>query len=148
VHGGTVPSLEAKLADLTAVFANLTDPQERLAFAAEGGRRASALRPEERTEVNRVRACVSPVWLVGESREGKCYFRAEAESPVVQGLLALLSDFYSEARAEEIAATNVDPLEALGLLRDLSPTRRNGLAGARALIQAYARSQLNQSRPS
>lgn len=131
--------LEAKLADLIATFAGLTDPQERLALAADWGRRLEPLGPAERIDANRVRACVSPVWLVGEQREGCCFFRAEAESPVVKGLLGLLCDFYSGASPLEIAGSATDPLESLGLLRDLSPTRRNGVAGARALIQSIAR---------
>ncbi len=134
-------TLETKLAELKAAFADLSDPQERLALAADWGRRTRPLKPEERTESNRVRACISPVWLAGEMRDGRCFFHADAESPVVKGLLTLLTEFYSGASPEELAATPPDPLEALGLLRDLSPTRRNGLAGARAVIQAYARGQ-------
>ena len=34
---------------------------------------------------------------------------------------------------------DADPLEALGLIRHLSPTRRNGLASARARIRELAR---------
>lgn len=137
--------LEAKLADLTATFVDLTDPQERLALAADWSRRMKPLRPEERIEANRVRACVSAVWLVGELSDGRCFFRAEAESPVVNGLLGLLCDFYSGSRPLEIASSAVNPLESLGLLRDLSPTRRNGLTGARALIQGIARSYADEA---
>ncbi len=134
-------TLETKLAELTASFAGLCDPQERMALAAEWGRRARPLKPEERSESNRVRACISPVWLVAETRDGRCFFHAEAESPVVKGLLTLLTEFYSGVSPEELAASPPDPLEALGILHDLSPTRRNGLAGARAVIQSYARGQ-------
>lgn len=101
------------------------------------------LSPAERVDANRVRACVSAVWLVGELRDGRCFFRAEAESPVVKGLLALLGEFYSGENAHEIAASAIDPLESLGLLRELSPTRRNGLSAARAQMQSFAHSQAN-----
>lgn len=133
--------LETKLAELAASFADLHDPQERMALAADWGRRLKPLKPEERIDAHRVRACMAPVWLVAELRDGCCFYHAEAESPVVRGLLALLTEFYSGATPEEISSSDVDPLEALGLLRDLSPTRRNGLAGARAVIQAHARGQ-------
>ena len=39
----------------------------------------------------------------------------------------------------EILATDADPLEALDLMRNLSPTRRNGLAAVRATILDFAR---------
>jgi cysteine desulfuration protein SufE len=140
-----VTPLEAKLADLTATFADLTDPQERMSFAADWGRRIKPVSPAERIDANRVPACISPVWLVGEVREGQCFFRAEAESPVVKGLLALLCELYSGVNPQEIAASNLDPLDALGLLRNLSPTRRNGLAGARSLIQGFAKNHSAQA---
>lgn len=140
--------LEAKLADLTATFADLADQQERMALAADWGRRLKPLSPAERVDAYRVRACISPVWLVGELVSGQCFFRAEAESPVVKGLLGLLCEFYSGVNPQEIAEAKENPLEALGLLRDLSPTRRNGLAGARAVIQAFARSHAEPGAPS
>ena len=49
--------------------------------------RLAPLPPNERVDANRVRGCVSVVWLVGEIREERCYFRGDAESPVVRGLV-------------------------------------------------------------
>jgi cysteine desulfuration protein SufE len=79
---------------------------------------------------------------VGESREGRCYFRSDAESPVVRGLVGFLCEFFNGASTTEIASTDIDPLTALDLTRNLSPTRRNGLTAARHAILAFARGQL------
>jgi cysteine desulfuration protein SufE len=147
-QGLGVTHLDTKLADLVATFAVLTDSQERMALAADWGRRMKPLPPSERLDVHRVRGCVSPVWLVGELLDGRCFFRAEAESPVVRGLLALLCEFYAGVSPREIAACTIDPLERLELLRNLSPTRRNGLASARACIQAFARGHAESEKES
>ena len=40
--------------------------------------------------------------------------------------------------SENTNAIPGDPLEALDLAKNLSPTRRNGLASARATIRAFA----------
>lgn len=46
--------------------------------------------------------------------------------------------FFSDAPAAEIAASDLDPLATLDLLRNLSPTRRNGLAATLKAIRTYA----------
>lgn len=123
----------------------LHDPQERLALIVDRAKRAAPLGAHERTEANRVRGCVSVVWLVGEIRDGVCHFRADAESPVVRGLVLLLCEFFSGFAPALIAGSDADPLDALELTKNLSPTRRNGLAAARAAIRAFAARQTSPS---
>ena len=118
----------------------IEDHHERLAAVVNRARRDAAFPPEERKDATRVRGCISAVWVSGEMREGRCYFRSDADGPLVKGLVALLCEFFSGARPDEIIATDTDPLLALGLMAHLSPTRRNGLASARAAIIAFAES--------
>ena len=139
--------LTRKLEQLVEDLAILDDPQERLALVVDRAKRVAPLPPHERTDANRVRGCVSVVWLVGELREGLCHFRGDAESPLVRGLVVLLCEFFSGFPPAALAATEVDPLETLGLMRNLSPTRRNGLNAARNAIRAFAHAQLAPSPP-
>jgi cysteine desulfuration protein SufE len=118
------------------------DPQERLAAVVDRARRLPKLGPGERTDTHRVRGCSSSVWLIPELREGRCYFRVGADSPVVLGLVALLADFHAGSTPAEIISNPADPLETLDLTRTLSPTRRHGLAAVHAAIRAFAVSQL------
>ena len=130
--------LAEKLQHVIDDFAVLDDPQERLAAVVDRAKKIPPLPPSDRTDANRVRGCVSVVWLVGERRDGRCYFRSDAESPVVRGLLAFLCDFFNGASVAEVAASDLEPLDALDITRNLSPTRRNGLAAARHAIRAFA----------
>jgi cysteine desulfuration protein SufE len=137
--------LAEKLQRLVDDFAVVDDVQERLTAVIDRARSAPPLPQIERTEANRVRGCVSIVWLIGELREGRCYFRSDAESPVVRGLVAFLCDFFNGAPPAEVAETSLEPLAALDLMRNLSPTRRNGLAAARNAIREFARRALAAS---
>jgi cysteine desulfuration protein SufE len=130
--------LAEKLQRIIENFAVLDDPQERLGAVIDRAKKLPPLPESDRTDANRVRGCVSVVWLVGELHAGRCYFRSDADSPVVRGLLAFLSDFFSGAPVGEVAASELEPLDALGITRNLSPTRRNGLAAARKAIRAFA----------
>ena len=131
--------LAEKLARLKEDLAPFDDPQERLAFLVERARRAPSLPPEQRVDANRVNGCVSVVWLAGRAGPEACEFLTHADSPVVHGLLRLLCDFHGGASAAEVADCGIDPLAELGITRDLSPTRVNGLASARARIREIAR---------
>lgn len=131
-------TLSEKQQHLVDDYALIDDAQERLALVVDRAKRLPPLAESERTDAHRVRGCVSLVHLVGEIREGLCYFRCDADSPLVRGLVALLCDFYGGATPAAIVASDADPLEAIGLLKNLSPTRRHGLASARATIRAFA----------
>ena len=130
--------LPDKLQRLIDEFALIDDPQERMALVVDRARRLPPFPEGERTEMHRVRGCISQAWIVGELHGGHCRFRCDADSPLVQGLLALLCDFFSDAPPAEVAASAADPLDALGLTRHLSPTRQNGLTNARARIRELA----------
>jgi cysteine desulfuration protein SufE len=134
-------TLEEKQRQLIADYAIIDDAQERLSAVVDAARRQPPLPDTERTEANRVKGCVSLAWLAAEMRAGRCYFRNDADSPLVRGLLKLLCDLYSGATPAEVAATEPVLLEELGLARNLSPTRLNGLRSVRAKIRDFAAAQ-------
>ena len=140
-------TLAQKLAHLAAELALFPDPQEQLAFLVDRAKRVPPLAAAERSEANRVHGCVSVVWLTGEMRCGCCHFRADADSPLVRGLVIFLAEFFSGASPAEVAASELDPLETLGLTRQLSPTRRHGLAAARTHLLELARTEARKLTP-
>jgi len=120
----------------------IENPQERLAAVVDRARRRPPLPADERTDVHRVPGCVSQVWLVGELRDGRCHFRCDADGPLVKCLVAFLCDYFSGATPTEILADSTDPLAALDLLKNLSPTRQNGLAAVHTTIRTIAKRYL------
>jgi cysteine desulfuration protein SufE len=119
-------------------FLFIENAQERLAAVVDRARRLPPLPAELRTEAQRVEGCVSQVWLVPELRDGRCHFRCDADGPLVKGLVAFLCAYHDGATPAEVLGDDADPLAELGLLANLSPTRRNGLAAVRAAIGAFA----------
>ena len=131
-------TLAEKQQQLTDDYGIIDDALERLSAVVDRARRLPPLPEGERTEANRVHGCISLAWVVGEVREGRCQFRTDADSPLVRGLLALLCDLYSGATPAEVAATEPKLIEDLGLARNLSPTRLNGLRSVRAKMREFA----------
>jgi len=117
----------------------IIDPHERLTVAMGWKTGMAPLHEVERTEENRVRGCVSRVWLAAGMEEGRCRFRVDADSPLVRGLVGMLCGIYDGATPDEVAAEEPTALEEAGILRNLSPTRQNGLAAVRRVLVEFAR---------
>ena len=129
-------------------FSTIPDRQERLAAIIDRSRRRQSFSAAERIAEHRVAGCQSAVWLIGELRaDGTLALRIDADSPLVKGLVLFLCEAYSGALPAEIAATEPSFLDELGLLRDLSPTRQNGLAAVRACIRAIAIAAIKPAQP-
>lgn len=135
-------TLAEKQLQLVENYSIIDDPQERLAAVVDDARKMPTLPVTERTEANRVKGCISQAWIVGEVREALLFFRCDADSPLVRGLLKLLCELYSGATPTEVASTEPALLDQLDLARNLSPTRLNGLRSVRAKIREFAVSHL------
>jgi len=117
--------------------------EQRARLLMQWGERLEPLSEAERGEANRVHGCESRVWLVAE-RQGQCWqFRAASEARLLRGLLALLLARVNGVPNEELAQLDLPAwFSQLGLERQLSPSRSNGLQAVlvrmQQLIQAPA----------
>ena len=92
------------------------------------GERLQPLTEAERNEANRVDGCDSLVWLVAERRGDAWHFRAASEARLIRGLLAVLLARIDGLNADGLAALDLPTwFDQLGLARQLSPSRANGL---------------------
>ena len=136
-------SIDQTIEDLADEFALLPDWEERISHVIELARSLAPITDEERTEENRVRGCVSRVWLVSERHPhepGKLFFRGDSDAHLVRGEIAMLLRIFSGRTPAEILA--VDPravFERLGLKEALTAQRSNGLFSMMNRIQQQAR---------
>ena len=121
-----------------ARFLAIPDPQERLAALVSRRPGLGRFEDSERVDELLVRGCVSRVWLAAAFENGRCRYRVGADSPMVMGLVSVLCELYDGAAPEEIAAVEPEIFEALGISKNLTPTRLNGLAGVRRAIREFA----------
>lgn len=123
-------------------FAFFGDWSERYQYLIDLGRKLPPFPDEWKTDENRLHGCQSIVWIVGEGDAGRLDFHAASDSAIVSGLVFLALRVYSGRPAAEIAATDPDYIQAIGLAKHLSPTRSNGLAALLAFIRERARTTL------
>ena len=126
-----MPAPQQEIAkDLTEDFSLFQDWEERYRYIIELGDRLPNLAETHRTEVNRVQGCTSNAWLVAEldSATSLITFRADSDSQIVRGLIAILLMFFSERSPAEIVDFDITPyFHEMTLDKHLSRSRSNGL---------------------
>lgn len=121
-------SLPPAAEEALAVFRAAPGWEQRARLLMQWGERLAPLSADERCAANRVHGCESVVWLVGESANGRWNFRAASDARLIRGLLALLLVRVAGASAQELQGLDLaDWFDQLGLARQLSPSRSNGL---------------------
>ena len=121
-------SLPAAASEALQAFAACPGWDQRARLQMHWGERLEPLSAEQCSDEHRVQGCASQVWLLAERRDNRWYFQAASDARLLRGLLALLLARVNGLTAAELAT--VDPLDwftQLGLGRQLSPSRSNGL---------------------
>ncbi len=119
--------------DIVDDFELLDDWEDRYRYIIELGRSLEPLPEDAYTDANKVRGCVSQVWLqtrveAGDDGTPVLYFVGDSDAHIVRGLVAIMIAYYSGRPAKQVADTDAGPLLArLGLNEHLTPQRSNGL---------------------
>ena len=102
--------------------------EQRARMLMQWGERLPALADDEKVDANLVQGCESLVWLVGRLQDGHWQFAASSEARMIRGLVALLLARVNGLTTEELQQVDLPGwFEQLGLSRQLSPSRSNGL---------------------
>lgn len=133
--------LPQNIQDMIDDFAFLGDWEERYMHVIDMGKALPALTEPEKNAANKVKGCVSQVWVVTETDAGAgtLRFRGDSDSHIVKGLVAIVIALYDNRTPAEITAIDAEPiLSQLGLSEHLSSQRSNGLRAMIVRIKAIA----------
>jgi len=137
-----MPTIE----DITADFEFLDDWEDRYRYLIELGRSLPTIPEAELNEANKVRGCVSQVWLISRTDDAsppRLTFLGESDAHIVRGLVAIALALFSGRTAPEILDADAEATFArLGLQEHLTPQRSNGLRSMVARIKDDARQAL------
>lgn len=121
-------AIDAVLDDLAEDFDLFDDWEDRIAYVIDLGKDLAPLPDADRVETNKVPGCAAQVWLAHEARDGRLVFRADSDSAISKGNVALLLKLYSGRTPAEILAFDARAaLDRLGLPQALTRQRANGL---------------------
>ena len=129
-------TLPADAVTALATFQAAAGWEQRARLLMQWGERLAPLSDAERCEANRVQGCESQVWLLAERDGAHWQFRASSDARLLRGLLALLLARVNGLAQAELAQLDLpDWFAQLGLARQLSPSRSNGLQAVLTRMQ-------------
>ena len=133
--------------DILDTFDLLGDWEQRYQYLVELGERLPPLAAADRTEDNRVKPCMSQVWVAtapDDSRPGTVRVTGDCDTAIIKGVVALLVSLCDGKTPAEILALDFDGLfEGLKLAEHLSPSRHVGIFAIVEKIREQASAQLN-----
>ena len=120
-------SIQEKQQQIIENFDLLDAWDEKYAYLIELGTGMPAMAPELKTDETLVRGCQSNVWFHTDCKGGIFYLEADSDSLIVRGIAALLVEVFSGQPASEVAAADLSFIDTIGMWKNLSSSRNNGL---------------------
>ncbi|WP_335943489.1 SufE family protein [Pseudomonas sp. G166] len=121
-------SLPTEAAAALQIFQDASSWEQRARLLMQWGERLPPLNDADKCDANLVSGCESQVWLVGQLHDGHWQFAASSDARLIRGLVALLLARVNGLSADELQQVDLpDWFNQLGLSRQLSPSRSNGL---------------------
>jgi len=131
------------LDDIVDTFELLGDWDQRYQYLVELGEKLPALPEEARTEDNKVKGCMSQVWVHAYSNPDDpklIRYHGDCDTSIIKGVLALLIQLAEDRSADDIRKMDVDEFfERLKLDEHLSPNRHVGVYAIVDLMKQQAR---------
>ena len=117
-----------KLDDIVDIFELLGDWDQRYQYLIELGEKLPPMPGKLKTGDNRVKGCMSQVWISAYLEDDKIKFHGDSDTSVIKGILALLISLCDGLTAQQIQALDMDEIfTALNLDEHLSPNRHFGV---------------------
>jgi len=136
----------ATLDEFVANFELLGDWEQRYQYLIELGEKLPPLAAKFKTEDNKVKGCMSQVWLHADLNDAnRVHYYGDSDTSIIKGVVALLIALAENKTAEEIQQLDMDEIfTRLNLHEHLSPNRHVGVYAIVTLMQHQAR-QLKQA---
>jgi len=131
-------TMEQTIANYKEDFDLFDDPNDKLEYIFDLGKKHTTLPDEEKNDGTFVVGCASAAWLVGECKDGMLLLRGEGTSEMAKGMLTLLLSIFANRPVEEILAFEPAKLQEMGVIELLSPVRQQSLEAFLKMVYAYA----------
>ncbi|MBD2576418.1 SufE family protein [Oscillatoria sp. FACHB-1406] len=118
--------IPAKLSTLVARFKRHSDPKLRYQQLLSYAKKLQPLPEEDKVPENKVKGCVSQVYISARIEDGKVVYSGDSDAQLVKGLVAFLIEGLNGLTPEEILKVSPDFIAETGLNASLTPSRANG----------------------
>lgn len=116
--------------------------EDRYRYIIDLGKNLKPLDSQYKTDDHKVKGCTSQVWIIREEKTSlpdSLFFRADSDSTIVKGLVAILLSLVNGKPKAAIQNLSFEEIfQSLGLSGHLSPSRSNGFFAMVKHVQKIA----------
>ena len=125
MSSSTTP-LPPKLAKIVDRFQRRDNPKQKYEQLLWYAKKLPEMPEAAKTENNKVKGCVSQVYITASLEDGKVIYQGDSDAQLVKGLVAFLIEGLNDLAPNEIVQVEPDFIEDTGLKVSLTPSRANG----------------------
>ena len=108
---------------------SVLEGMERLQYIIEEAKKVDPLGDEYKTEQNKIRGCISNLWVAGEQlADGTMEYYHDADSHMTKGTAKVILDMVNGEPKEEVASLTIESFKPLGIRELLTMQRQVGFA--------------------
>ena len=108
---------------------SVLEGHDRLQYIIDEARTVEPLKDEFKTEENKIRGCVSNLWVIGNVLEdGTVQYKHDAESFITKGTAKIILDVVNGEHKSEVATLTLESFIPLGIKELLTMQRQVGFA--------------------
>ena len=120
-------------------FSDIVDWLDRYAQIIDLGNELPAIDEKLKTPEHLIEGCQSRVWLDATMDDnGHVHYVADSDAIIVKGIISMLISVLNDQTPDDILASDLHFIDAIGLGEHLSPTRSNGLLAMVKQMRLYA----------
>ena len=114
------------LNNLVEKLKSTNDPKRKYEYILWLGKKLPSPNNEILIPENKVKGCVSEVYVKGTLKQGKIYWQGFSDALITRGLLSFLISGLDSLSPREILNLSNNFIEDTGLKKSLTPSRSNG----------------------
>lgn len=132
----------ASIDKLVQRFQKTTDPKRRYEQLLWLAKKLDAFPEEAKVEDNKVKGCVSQVYVIAAIEDGKLHYQGDSDAQITKGLVAFLIGGMNGLTPQEVVDLSPDFIKDTQLDVSLTPSRANGFYNIFKTMQQKAASLL------
>jgi len=108
---------------------SVLEGMERLQYIIDEAKKVEPLAPEHKTEENKIRGCISNLWVTGKVLDdGTMKYQHDADSHMTKGTAKVILDIVNGENRSEVANLTLESFKPLGIRELLTMQRQVGFA--------------------
>ena len=103
------------------------DNENKLQYLIDLAKDVKNLEDQYKIDSNKIFGCASNLWVIAEKKNGKIYYKHDADAFITKGTAKLVIDILNGEEINNVAQLKKEDFKSLGIMELLTAQRQNGL---------------------